>query len=103
MKPDYILFTDGSSITEKNKVMQYAASSFLVINNHMKTCAKDAHPIGSGDSARQCSYRLQHEANGRNSADNPLCSGIFRNSAQAKPFRATQELTIDLHLSFPPY
>jgi len=52
MKPDYILFTDGSSITEKNKVMQYAASAFLVINNHMKTCAKDAHSIGSGDSAR---------------------------------------------------
>ena len=52
MKPDYILFTDGSSITEKNKVMQYAASSFLVINNHMQTCAKDAHHIGSGDSAR---------------------------------------------------
>ena len=55
--------------------------------------------IRSGNRARQCSYRLHYKANGRNSADNFLCSGIFRNSAQAEPFRATQELTVDLHLN----
>ena len=55
--------------------------------------------IRSCNRARQCSYRLHYEADGRNSADDFLCSGIFRNSAQAEPFRATQELTVDLHLN----
>lgn len=52
MKPDYILFTDGSSITEPNKRMQYAAYAFIVINNITKKATKKADIIGSGDSAR---------------------------------------------------
>lgn len=52
MKPDYILFTDGSSITEPGKTMQYAAYAFLVINNTMKISTKKSDYIGTGDSAR---------------------------------------------------
>lgn len=52
MKPDYILFTDGSSITEPGKTMQYAAYAFLVINNTMQISTKKSDYIGSGDSAR---------------------------------------------------
>lgn len=51
MKPDYILFTDGSSITEPGKIMQYAACAFFVINNDNHTATSAVKQIGSGDSA----------------------------------------------------
>lgn len=60
MKPDYILFTDGSSITEPGKRMQYAAYAFLVINNHTKKSTKKADIIDSGDSARTEAFAIYY-------------------------------------------
>lgn len=50
MKPDYILFTDGSCIQDKHKRLTCSAYAFLVVNNHLGTSTKSTSCAGGVDS-----------------------------------------------------